>query len=163
EQGRGGKRNVLRDRRHLALVDQNLFREGADAQGLMIASSPAVADRAMPVEREDLLTHDEAIAAAIVAPAAGSDKRDDHMIPSPDRLDPLAYRLNSASSLVAIIRRKVAAPGALRIGDVGVTDRAGLDVHQHLARSGTGDGDFLLRKRFAKGAADGGTDDRQGA
>ena len=57
---------------------------------------------------------------------------------------------------MAIDRRQLAAPGALPIEDVAVTDRAGLDLDADFALAGFGEVDLLDRQRLSEGAADGG-------
>ena len=148
------ERHVRRNGRDLAVVDDDMLGESADAHAVDDALSAFALERALPVEREDLFAEHRRAARAGRAEAAGADQRRDHGIADLDPRDAGADRLDDARRLVAVDRRQIAAPGALPIEDVAVADRAGLDLDADLALAGLGEVDLLDRQRLSEGAAD---------
>ena len=63
---------------------------------------------------------------------------------------------DDAGALMAIDGGQRAAPGAVDVMNVGVTDAAGLDLHLDVVRAGLGQLDILDHERLSELAADGG-------
>jgi len=88
------------------------------------------------------------------ASAAGADQTDDHPVAWANAFDVGSHRFDDARGLVAIDRRKPAAPCALDVVDVAVADRASGDVDPNLAPRRRVEPQLLDDERRAEGAAD---------
>src|SRR5690606_10766971 len=118
----------------------------------------SIEERAPPVERKDLLADHRRASAAVAAAPAGADEGNHDVVARFHAFDAGPGRRDDARRLVAVDGRQVAAPGTLGIGDVGMTDRTGLDVDQDFTRAGIGNPNLLDAERLTEGAANGGFD-----
>src|SRR5208283_1138073 len=116
-----------------------------------------VAKRGLAVEREHLLAEYRRPFGAGGAEAAVSDQRGDDMVAGLHARHAGSDRLDHAGRLVPVDRGKVAAPGAVDIEDVAVTDGESRGPDHHFARARRGDLDGLDRQRRPERAADGGS------
>ena len=150
------ERHVFGDALNLAVMDDDMLGEGADAHAVDDALAAGAVQRALLIEREHLLALHRRAAGAGGAEAAGADQRRHHGIADLDPRHAGADRLDDPRRLVAVDRRQRAAPGAFPKEHVAVADRARLDLDADLALAGLGEVDLLERERLAEGAADGG-------
>ena len=109
------------------------FGKGTGAHRLLQRSG-RIGDRPLAVEREDLLAHHLATLIAVVAVAAIADQRYHHVIARLDGCHPAPGPLDDTRCFMAVDRRQRPAPRTISKRDVGMTDRAGLDVDLYLAR-----------------------------
>ncbi len=157
DQRRAVELHVLRDDRDLALVDHDMLGEGARAHAMHERLALGAVQRRLDVEREHFLAEDGRPAGAGRAAAAGADQRRDDGIADLHALDAQPDRLDHARRLMAVDRRQVAAPGAVEIENVAVTDCAGGQLDPDFARTGIGEFHLFDAEGRAEGAADGGS------
>lgn len=132
--------------------DEGLLGEGADAEG---RGELRAVEQGHPLLR---VVGGEAVpGAAAQAGAAGAADGapvEDHEVAGGDVGDALADGLDDSRGLVAEQEGELVVDRALLVVEIGVTDAAGLDLHDRLAGAGVGDHDGLHAYRFVPARGD---------
>ena len=148
---------VVGDRDDLRGVDHRVFRKRAGPQA--VADLRAVvrgAKWALLVQGKSGLAGSGMALLAAGASTAGAHQRHHDGVADFHAADVFANLVDDARGLVAVDGRQLTAPGPLRVVDVRMTDRAGLDPDLHLAARRRREFDFLERERSSEFVAHGG-------
>ena len=156
DQRRAVERHRLRDDSNLARVDDDMIGESAGAHAVDDGRPGLVGERAFPVEREYLLAEHRRAFRARGAGAAGADEGRDDGIAHLQARHAGTDALDDSRRLVAVDRGQVAAPGAVKIENVAMADRAGGDLDPDLAGAGVRQFHLFDAERRPERAAHGG-------